>query len=487
MKGILAIDAGTTNIKALLIDTRGNIVSKASYALKVHYPRPGWVEQSPDEIWNGTSEAIQECQQASPECHILGLGISNQRETLVCWNKRDGQPLYSAIVWQCRRSAEICDEWKASGLEEKIRGKTGLQIDPLFPASKIVWLLRNQPEIRALASRGDACFGTVDSWLVWNFTQGKTFATDASNASRTQLFNLEKAEWDNDQLSLCGISSQDIPQVLSSSAAFGDADLGLGYKVPIRGVLGDSHAALLGHGVAQPGIVKATYGTGSSLMTLTSDVPAEERRISRTVAWNLDRVQYAYEGNITVTGSGVAWAVQFMGETDLEHAITRANALTSNEGIYFVPALAGLGAPYWNDRARGAIVGLSFATQKEHVVRAALEAIAFQVSDVFRAMEEASGTKLTSLFADGGATRNDWLMQFQADVLQRPVLRSRVPELSGFGAAVAAAHNANFWELAPATTETQNDLFQPKMTESEAQTLTRTWQVAVEWVNTTRR
>jgi glycerol kinase len=484
--GLLAIDAGTTNIKALLIDTNGDIISKAAYALGVHYPRPGWVEQSPDEIWAGTREAIASCLKGVKECRLLGLGISNQRETIVCWSRRDGKPLHAAIVWQCRRSAEVCDEWKTAGLQDRVQRKTGLQVDPLFPASKIVWLLRYHPEIRSLTSRGEICFGTVDSWLIWNLTSGKTFATDVSNASRTQLFNLEKADWDEDQLALCGISRRHLPEVRPSCSAFGDAELGLGYPIKIRGVLGDSHAALLGHGVTDPGIVKATYGTGSSLMTLANKARADERRISRTVAWQLDQIRYAYEGNITVTGSGVAWAAEFIGEKDLDAVVARANSLPSNVGIYFVPAMAGLGAPFWNDRARGAVVGLSFATQREHLVRAALEAIAFQITDVFQAMEEASGTTLTSLFVDGGATRNDWLMQFQADVLQRPVLRSRVPELSGFGAAVAAAHGLGFWQSSPRTTATQNDTFQPKMSASVAADLLHHWRATVAWVNANR-
>jgi glycerol kinase len=483
MSSILAIDAGTTNIKALLIGPAGNIISKASYVLGVNYPQPGWVEQSADEIWNGTQETIRNCLQNASRVPVVAIGISNQRETLVCWSRRDGRPLYAAIVWQCRRSTEICDEWKAAGLERTIQQKTGLQVDPLFPAAKIVWLLRKQPEIRALASRGEVCFGTVDSWLVWNFTDGKVFATDASNASRTQLFNLESGGWDKDQLALCGISAEDLPTVLPSNASYGEADLGTGRNVPIRGVLGDSHAALLGHGVAEAGTVKATYGTGSSLMALTAGFPAEDRRISRTVAWQLDRIRYAYEGNITVTGSGVAWACEFVSAGNLESAVSRANALKSNQGVYFVPALAGLGAPHWNDRARGAIVGLSFATTKEQLVRAAVEAIAFQVADVLRAMEEASKTSLNFLFADGGATQNDWLMQFQADVLQRPVCRSRVPELSGFGAAMAAGHGLGFWSSAPGTTETQSDLFEPKMSAAEAAEVIAGWQKAVKWVN----
>jgi len=483
LDGLLAIDAGTTNIKALLIDANGDIISKGSYALGVDYPQPGWVEQSPDEIWNGAREAIISCFKGARECRAVALGISNQRETLVCWSRRDGKPLYPAIVWQCRRSAEVCDEWKNAKLQDRVQPKTGLQIDPLFPASKIVWLLRHRPEIRSLLDRGEVCFGTVDSWLVWNLTSGKTFATDVSNASRTQLFNLAKADWDEDQLALCGISRRDLPEIRPSSSTFGEADFGLGYPVKIRGVLGDSHAALLGHGVTDPGIVKATYGTGSSLMTLSNETQPDERRISRTVAWQLDQIRYAYEGNITVTGSGVAWAAEFAGEKDLETIIAQANSLPGNDGIYFVPALAGLGAPYWNDRARGAVVGLSFATRKEHLVRAALEAIAFQVVDVFQAMEEATGTKLVSLFTDGGATRNDWLMQFQADVLQRPVLRSRVPELSGFGAAVAAAHGLGFWQSPPRTTATQNDTFQPKMSASVVADLLRHWRQAVAWVN----
>ena len=484
MKTILALDAGTTNVKAILVDQQGKVVARSSTPLEIHFPRDGWVEQSAGEILSAARTAIEECVQIGSQYEVVALGISNQRETVVAWNRQTGQAVQPCIVWQCRRSASICQALRSKGLEEKIRAKTGLQVDPLFPSTKIQWLFHNHPEVGALAEKGDLCVGTVDAWLVWNLTDRQQFRTDYSNASRTQLFNLRDGAWDSELLQVFGIPRTVLPDLTGSSERFGEMTLADGKSIPIYGVLGDSHAALLGHGVLEKGKVKATYGTGSSLMTLCDAPETEDRRVSTTVAWKLDRIQYAYEGNITATGSGLSWALGFTGWDDLDSAVTRATELTDNGNVYFVPALAGLGAPHWEESTRASIVGLSFGTGREYLVRAALEAVVYQIKDVFDAMQEASGVRLDALLTDGGASRNNWLMQFQADLLDRPVHRSGTAELSGLGAAFAAGLGAGFWasteELAEAIAP--HDQFQPTMNAEKRNHLVRGWNRAVESV-----
>jgi glycerol kinase len=485
MKVILALDAGTTNVKAILIDQHANVVARSSIPVSIQFPKIGWVEQSAETVWDSVRQALEACLVQGTGHEVVALGISNQRETLVAWNRSTGQPVAPCIVWQCRRSAEICEALRRKGLEETIRTKTGLQVDPLFPSSKVQWLFENRPDVQRLAQTGDLCLGTVDTWLVWNLTDGKRFVTDYSNASRTQLFNLAKGAWDPELLNLFGVPASALPEVVASNEPLGDAVLA-GGTIPICGILGDSHAALLGHGVLERGKVKATYGTGSSLMTLCDAPEGSEKGISNTIAWKFDRIQYAYEGNITVTGSGLSWALSLTGLKDLEPAVKLATEMESNDNVYFVPALAGLGAPYWDEKARGAIVGMSFGTRKEHVVRAALEAIAFQVTDVFDAMQRAAATRLETLLTDGGASKNDWLMQFQADLLDRQVLRSQTAELSGLGAAFAAGIGSGFW---PSTEEVakvvaSHDAFHPGLEKSERKLLMARWHGAVASVKT---
>jgi glycerol kinase len=484
MKTILALDAGTTNVKAILFDQQGKVAAQSSTGLAIQFPRDGWVEQSAAEILTAAQKAITECLEKGKEHEVVALGISNQRETVVVWNRRTGQAVHPCIVWQCRRSAGICQVLRGKGLAEKIRAKTGLQVDPLFPASKIQWLFENHPELGTLAAQGDLCVGTVDSWLVWNFTGRKEFRTDCSNASRTQLLNLQAGAWDPELLDLFGVPRSVLPQVTGSNEAFGEMNLPGGKSIPIHGVLGDSHAALLGHGVLEKGKVKATYGTGSSLMTLCDTPETGDKRVSTTIAWKLDRIQYAYEGNITVTGSGLSWVLGFTGLDDLEAAVTRAIELPDNANVYFVPALAGLGAPYWEEKARASIVGLSFGASREYLVRAALEAIGYQIRDVFAAMQEAAGVRLDTLLTDGGASKNDWLMQFQADLLERAVLRSRTAELSGLGAAFAAGLGAGFWSSPEGLTAAvaPHDPFQPAMDAEKRKRLVSGWSRAVESV-----
>ena len=480
MKSILALDAGTTNVKAILVDDQANVLARSSVPLAIHFPQSGWVEQSAHDVWDAARQALEGCLAQSGGHEAVALGISNQRETLVAWNRATGEPVAPCIVWQCRRSAEICQALRQQGAEATIRAKTGLQVDPLFPASKVRWLLEHRPEVRKLAQAGGLCLGTVDAWLVWNLTGGKRFATDYSNASRTQLFNLAKGAWDPELLTLFGAPADALPEVVASNARVGEAALA-GQSIPICGILGDSHAALLGHGVLERGKVKATYGTGSSLMTLSDGPQGGHTGISSTIAWKFDRIQYAYEGNITSTGSGLAWAVGLTGSESLESAVARAAELADNGGVYFVPALAGLGAPHWDERARGAFLGLSFGARQEHLVRAALEAIAFQVKDVFDAMERAAGARLEALLADGGASKNGWLMLFQAGVLDRPVWRSQTAELSGLGAAFAAGLGCGFWPSAEAVAKVAapHDAFHPGLEESERNRLVRGWDGAV--------
>jgi glycerol kinase len=481
MKVILALDAGTTNVKAILVDRQAHVLARSSVPLAIDFPQSGWVEQSAQEVWDAARQALEDCLAQGGGREVVAVGISNQRETLVAWNRGTGKPVSPCIVWQCRRSAEICQALRKKGLEETIRAKTGLQVDPLFPASKVRWLLENRPDVRKLAEVGDLCLGTVDAWLVWNLTGGKRFVTDFSNASRTQLFNLAKGAWDPELLALFGVPMSALPEVVASNEQLGDATSGGGKPIPICGILGDSHAALLGHGVLERGKVKATYGTGSSLMTLCDGPQGKEKGISSTIAWKFDRIQYAYEGNITVTGSGLSWALALTGFKDFETGVKLATELDGNGDVYFVPALAGLGAPHWDERARGAIVGLSFGARKENVVRAALEAIAFQVKDVFDAMQQAIGKRLEALLADGGASKNDWLMQFQADVLDRPVLRSQTAELSGLGAAFAAGLGCGFWSSTDevAKVVAPHDAFHRGLEESDRNRLVRRWNSAV--------
>jgi len=484
MKTILALDAGTTNVKAILVNLQGNIVARSSTPLEIHFPKDGWVEQSAAEILSAARKAVEDCVQIGSEHEIVALGISNQRETVVAWNRQTGQAVHPCIVWQCRRSGSICQVLRSKGLEEKIRAKTGLQVDPLFPSTKIQWLFENHPEVGALAEKGDLCVGTVDAWLVWNLTDRKQFRTDYSNASRTQLLNLRDGAWDSELLQLFGIPRSVLPELTGSSERFGEMTLAGGKSIPIYGVLGDSHAALLGHGVLRKGKVKATYGTGSSLITLCDAPETDDRRVSTTIAWKLDRVQYAYEGNITATGSGLSWAVGFTGLDELGSAVTKATELADNGNVYFVPALAGLGAPHWEESARGSIVGLSFGTGREYLIRAALEAIVYQIKDVFDTMQEAAGARLEALLTDGGASRNNWLMQFQADLLDRPVHRSGTAELSGLGAAFAAGLGAGFWSSTEelAAVLAPHDQFQPAMDDEKRKRLVRGWNRAVDSV-----
>jgi glycerol kinase len=483
-KAILAIDQGTTNTKALLIDAAGAVVARAARPLQQTYPHPGWVEQNPTAIRQSVREAIDECLQASGEHELAAIAITNQRESVMLWDRRTGQPIGPVVIWQCRRTAPFCEELRARGLERMLRERTGLTIDPLFSASKARWLLDNIAGARARAESGELCLGTIDSWVLWNLTGGAVHACDVTNASRTQLFDLRRLRWDEELLSLFDVPAAILPDVKPSSSIYG-ASVSLGQLpsgVPITSLIGDSHAALYGQAGFQPGVVKATYGTGSSLMTRTATPVISEHGLSTTIAWGREEICYALEGNISVTGAAVQWLGEFLSLPDPARDVAQlAASATNNEGIYFVPAFVGLGAPYWNEAARGLLTGLTRGTTAAQVARATIESIAYQVRDVFDVMDAASPAGLSALLADGGGSGNDALMQFQADILGRPVLRCTSPDVSALGAAYLAGLAVGLWqsEKEIAALSRPRDRFEPRLSPSEGDRLYAGWQQAV--------
>lgn len=439
---VLAIDQGTTNTKALLVSVDGRVHHQASVPNVVTYPQPGWAEQSATALVEGVKRVIADVLGKADGDEILAVAISNQRESIVIWDAGTGHPIGPCVIWQCRRSAPKCDALRNAGHAELIETRTGLALDPLFPAGKIAWLLDNVPGARERAERDELRAGTVDSWLLWNLTGGAVHATDHSNAARTQLFNTDTLAWDQELATLFDVPLSLLPQVRSSDSEFGRASAGasaLPPGVPIHAMIGDSHAALFGHGVRAPGTVKATYGTGTSLMTLTPERVLSRRGISSTIAWSqAGKIAHALEGNISVSGQAAAFMAQLLGLDDAAALSSLAESVQDSNGAAFVPALVGLGAPHWRSDARGTITGLSLGTTPAHLARAALEAIAFQVADVFSAMERDTGVPVAELRADGGASRNDFLMQFQADILARSVAVAAAPEVSALGAAAMA-------------------------------------------------
>ncbi|THD43476.1 MAG: glycerol kinase [Bradyrhizobium sp.] len=485
---VLALDQGTTNTKALAIDRQVRIAARHSVPTPVRYPKPGWVEQSGAEIWRATVEAIEGCLAALPKgAAIAAIGISNQRESVLAWRRSTGETIGPCVTWQCRRSADRIDAIRSPAVEEAVVAKTGLGLDPLFPAAKIGWLLDAYPQARALAKDGDLCVGTVDSWLLFNLTGGEVHATDATNASRTQLFDIQLQEWSAELCALFDAPIGLLPRVADSDATFGTtiARGQLAAGVPIRAVMGDSHAALFGHGVRRPGAVKATYGTGSSLMTLT-DAPVRSRSgLSTTIAWRRSgTVAYALEGNISVSAQAAAWMAELMGLPDVDALTAEAATASGESAVCFVPALAGLGAPHWKDRARAALTGASLATTRADVARATLEAIAHQVGDVFDAMERDLGATLEMLSVDGGATRNDLLMQWQSDLLGRPVKRVKILELSAFGVGALAGLTSGMFDEAAIECRLSEsvDMIAPQLDEAARIAKARVWAAAVQSV-----
>jgi glycerol kinase len=483
-RSLLAIDQGTTNTKVLLISDSGAVLARASRPLSIRFPQPGWVEQDAAHLWTSVREALDECLSGAPGAAPEAVAVTNQRESVVAWDARSGEPLGPCIVWQCRRTAPFCAALRERGLEDRIRERTGLAVDPLFSASKARWLLENIGGFDR-ARRGEIRLGTVDSWLLWNLTGGAVHATDATNAARTQLLNLHNVEWDAEMLDLFGIPAAALPRVLPSSGVFG-ATVALGALpagLPIASLIGDSHAAMFGHAAFRPGAVKATYGTGSSLMTLVERPVLSARGLSTTIAWmRPGHVQYALEGNITVTGGAVQWLGEFLrlGDPSAD-AAALAETVPDSGGVYLVPAFAGLGAPYWDAGARGLITGLTRGTTAAHVARATLESIAYLVGDVYEAMRADAGLDLPVLLADGGASRNDTLMQFQADVLARPVVRSASADLSACGAVWLAGLAVGFWSSLEAieALPRARDRFEPRLDSAERDRRCQGWCDAV--------
>lgn len=448
---ILTLDQGTTSSRAILFDKSGEIKSIAQKEFKQIYPQPGWVEHDPMEIWSSQASVITEAvvKKNYTAEDIAAVGITNQRETTVVWDRETGMPVYNAIVWQDRRTSQYCDEIKARDLSGMIREKTGLLIDAYFSATKIRWILNNVPGARDKAAKGKLAFGTIDSWLVWNLTEGSLHITDVSNASRTMLFNINTLEWDRELMDLFDIPASMLPEVKSSSEVYGNTSGKLlGSKVPIAGIAGDQQSALFGHICNKPGMVKNTYGTGCFMLMNVGEKPMiSKNNLLTTIAWKIgDKVEYALEGSIFIAGAVVQWLRDELKIISSAPEIEEMAAkVTDSGGVYLVPAFAGLGAPHWNQYARGSIFGITRGTNKNHICRAALEGIAFQVLEVLKAMESDSGVEIKELRVDGGATNNNLLLQFQADILRASVIKPQVTEVTAIGAAYLAGLATGFW------------------------------------------
>ena len=449
---ILALDQGTSSSRAIVFDREGNVRATAQKEFTQHFPQPGWVEHNPLDIWSSEAAVIAEAitGMGINGLDIAAIGITNQRETTIVWDAATGEPVYNAIVWQDRRTAALCDSLKATGLTDKIRQKTGLIIDAYFSGTKIKWILDNVPGARERAERGELRFGTVDTWLVWNLTRGEVHVTDVSNASRTMLFNINTLQWDEELLALLGIPASMMPSVRSSSEVYGHTKTTLfAHEVPIAGIAGDQQAALFGQMCTEPGSVKNTYGTGCFLLMNTGDKPVlSKNNLLTTVAWKIgDKTSYALEGSIFVAGSVVQWLRDSLGVIRASSEVEAlAASVPDNGGVYFVPALTGLGAPYWDPYAKGTITGLTRGATAAHIARAALEGIAFQTMDIVSAMERDAGVRLAELKVDGGASRNNLLMQFQADVLGTSVIRPKVTETTAMGACYLAGLAVGYWK-----------------------------------------
>lgn len=451
-KYILALDQGTSSSRAIVFDHEGRICATAQKEFPQHFPKPGWVEHDPKDIWSSEASVIAEAITALGinGLNIAGIGITNQRETTIVWDAETGEPVYNAIVWQDRRTSEYCDSLKEQNLTGFIREKTGLIIDAYFSATKIRWILENVPGARARAEAGKLRFGTVDTWLLWNLTRGECHMTDVSNASRTMLFNIHTLNWDEDLMKLFGIPMSMLPEVHSSSEIYGYTKTTIfAHKVPVAGIAGDQQAALFGQMCTTPGSVKNTYGTGCFLLMNSGTKPiTSSHNLLTTIAWKIgDTVNYALEGSIFVGGSVVQWLRDGLGIIKSSSEIeSLAMTVPDNGGVYFVPALTGLGAPYWDQYAKGTICGLTRGTTAAHIARAALEGIAFETMDIVNAMEHDAGIKLAELKVDGGASRNNLMMQFQADILGTKVIRPKVTETTAMGACYLAGLATGYWD-----------------------------------------
>ena len=479
MKHILALDQGTTSSRAIVFDHAGSVVSVAQQEFRQIFPQPGWVEHNANEIWatqlHTAKEALAKANLGAGD--IAAIGITNQRETTVVWDRDTGEPIHNAIVWQDRRTAANCDRLKARGLAGVIKRKTGLVIDAYFSGTKLAWLLKN------VRKHGRLAFGTIDTWLLWQLTGGRVHATDPSNASRTMLFNLKTGDWDDELLKILGVPRAVLPEVRSSSEIYGETTL-FGGTLPIAGIAGDQQAALFGQACTQPGMVKNTFGTGCFMLmnTGTKPVPSKNNLLT-TVAWRVgDRTEYALEGSIFIAGAVVQWLRDGLGIIKSSSEVEALAAqVTDPEGVYLVPAFAGLGAPHWDQYARGLVAGVTRGTTAAHIARAALEGIAFQVADVLRAMQADAKIKLKELRVDGGASANNLLMQFQSNLLGVPVVRPKVTETTALGAAYLAGLAVGFWkDQKQIAAQWQVDRrFTPAMKSADRQKLERGWQKAL--------
>jgi glycerol kinase len=486
MKYILALDQGTTSSRAIVFDRDGRVVAMAQRELGQIYPRPGWVEHDPYELWQSQMEtAVEALRRAGLAAgDIAACGITNQRETTLMWERATGRPVHNAIVWQDRRTAAFCDSVREE-FGALVRERTGLETDAYFSASKIRWLLDNVPDARAKAENGEFCFGTVDSWLIWQLTNGRTHATDTSNASRTMLFDIARLDWDGDLLDRFAVPRQILPDVRSSSEVFAEIETPGELKgIPIAGIAGDQQAALFGQAAFSKGGTKCTYGTGCFLLQNVGERPAvSANRLLSTVGWTIGgRTEYALEGSVFIGGAVVGWLRDALGVIGDSADVERlAASVDDNGGVYFVPAFAGLGTPHWDQAARGLIVGLTRGTGRAHIARAALESIALQTADLLDAVHADSGVELAELRVDGGASRNDLLMQMQADMIQRPVLRPEVTETTALGAAYLAGLAVGFWgstdEIAGQWKVEKR--FDPQMPTGEVEKVRERWNEAV--------
>lgn len=449
---VMALDAGTTSNRCILFNKKGEICSMAQKEFTQYFPKPGWVEHNANEIWSSQLGVAVEAMSkigASAE-DIAAIGITNQRETTIVWDKNTGEPVCNAIVWQCRRTSEFCDVLKDRGLTEWFREKTGLVLDAYFSATKLKWVLDNVEGVRERAENGELLFGTVDTWLIWKLTKGRVHVTDYSNASRTMLYNIQKLEWDEEILAELNIPECMLPEVKPSSCVYGEADPSfLGGPIPIGGAAGDQQAALFGQTCFRPGEAKNTYGTGCFLLMNTGETPVFSKNgLVTTIAWGLDgKVKYALEGSIFVAGAAIQWLRDEMRLIDsAADSDYMARKVPDTNGCYVVPAFTGLGAPYWDQYARGTIVGITRGVNKYHIIRATLESLAYQTNDVLQAMKADSGIELSGLKVDGGASRNDFLMQTQADIINAPVERPRCAETTAMGAAYLAGLAVGYWQ-----------------------------------------
>ncbi|QOS81616.1 glycerol kinase GlpK [Paenibacillus sp. JNUCC31] len=486
-KYMLALDQGTTSSRAILFNRSGEIVHIAQQEFPQYFPKPGWVEQNANEIWSSILAVMASCLAESgiKPVQIAGIGITNQRETVVVWDKETGRPIYNAVVWQSRQTAGICDELKTKGLGDLFHRKTGLLIDPYFSGTKVKWILDHVPDARERAEKGELLFGTIDSWLIWKLSGG-THVTDVSNASRTLMYNIYDLQWDDELLQILDIPKAMLPEVRGSSEVYAHTvDYHFfGHRIPIAGAAGDQQSALFGQGCYTKGSMKNTYGTGCFMLMNTGEKPVQsEHGLITTIAWGMNgKIEYALEGSIFVAGSAVQWLRDGLrmlrSSKDSEDYAAR---VPSTEGVYMVPAFVGLGSPYWDSEVKGAVFGLTRGTTKEHFIRATLEALAYQTRDVLEAMESDSGIPVNALRVDGGAAANDFLMQFQSDILNIPVERPNVNETTALGAAYLAGLAVGYWNSADelANHENTERVFYPVMAEEERTELYAGWQRAV--------